>query len=729
MCYEDEDKGICETSRSIRSDSTKYGEIRTNSSYETSLWSQILHREEYTGSNILGNSIKRESRYGYVYVTENIINHHGYIGMHKSKDFDESYKGSGTALNLAIKKYGWDNFKTYIIQWCRSFEELCECERFWIKETDAVNSPIFYNIANGGFGGDVIHNLPEDRQKEIYSKLSKNRVGVKRPDWVCENISKKLTGRKFSEEHRKHLSESLSIAMLGDKNPFYGKHHSDKTKQVLRNNSKRVLEYNPELVKVYSLNGYKNNVPTKPVIAYSLETGEEYVFDSIGNAARFLGTGTSNIVHCCKNEYAKKGNVYKGYEWYYCVDKEVIADMKRMNQYSIQIDDYNREHGTDIFAEYKLEHTTSERKQEIEDFLFKIIREKNEIPITILNENESTQSLISFSEIDPYSVYKDGDYGFNANGVSFLNQFFPEIMDVEKKGMPTIRQGFSDDTRLKRAIKKSLLYSSNELGIFRWLIIGSGCGYCTNFRPASAKALYEIFGKERGCKVFDSSAGYGARMLGAHFASNVTEYLGIDPNTADHCQDEIKYLDERFNTGTKKTVLKMGSEDFTPENFPQYQNYFDLYFTSPPYFDTERYSQDETQSYKKFPTYAGWIKGFYQQTIYNACDALKSDGVFAINIFEKVPNIKELTKLFLANKGFYVYKTDRYLLKSMPGGHKDENGNMVVRDRSVGSNFEPVFMAKHYSRLYKEGLISYEKALECQKRATLDTKNVILEEM
>lgn len=401
--------------------------------------------------------------------------------------------------------------------------------------------------------------------------------------------------------------------------------------------------------------------------------------------------------------------------------------MKRMNQYSIQIDDYNREHGTDIFLEYKLESTTPERKQEIEDFLFKIMREKGEVPITTLDENEAIQSLISFSEIDPYSVYKNGDYGFNANGVTFLNQFFPEIMDVEKKGMPTIRQGFLDDAKLKKAIRKSLLYTSNELGIFRWLLM-VGTGYCVNFRPASAKALYEIFGKKENCRVFDSSSGYGSRMLAAHFAKNIVEYLGIDPNTADHCQDEIKYLDEKFDTGTKKTVLKMGSEDFTPEKFPQYQNYFDLSFTSPPYFDTERYSQDETQSWKKFPTYAGWVKGFYQQTIYNTCDALKVDGIFSINIFEKVPNIKELTKLFLANKGFYVYQTDRYLLKTMPGGHKDkETGEMIIKTREVGSNFEPIWYAKHFSQLYKEGLITKEQALAYKERAILDNKEYSLD--
>ena len=39
----------------------------------------------------------------------------------------------------------------------------------------------------------------------------------------------------------------------------------------------------------------------------------------------------------------------------------------------------------------------------------------------------------------------------------------------------------------------------------------------------------------------------------------------------------------------------------------------DLCFTSPPYFDTEKYSDEDTQSYKKFPTEDGWVNGFFEE--------------------------------------------------------------------------------------------------------------------
>ena len=402
--------------------------------------------------------------------------------------------------------------------------------------------------------------------------------------------------------------------------------------------------------------------------------------------------------------------------------------MRRMNEYSMDIYEYELEHGQNPFMEYKQEYTTPERKKELEEWLFNLMRTKDIIPVPILDEHAAQEDMIRLSELDPYSVYdkENGDYGPNPVGVTFLNQFFhKEMCDVRKPNSPmTVYEAFHDDKFLHKVVRKSLSYTSDINGVFRWFYL-CNAGYCSNFRPATVKALLEIWGHKENCRYLDTSAGYGARCLGAHLASNCVEYVGIDPNTADSAKEEIEYLDTYYPTGTKKQVLKMGSEDFTPEAFPQYQNYFDISFTSPPYFNTEQYSSDETQSYKKFPTYAGWCEGFLQATIDNTCSALKADGIFAMNIFEKVPNIKDIIKLFLANNGFYVFKSDKYLLKTMPGNMVDpETGEKVARTRNKYDNFEPIWMAKHYSQLLKEGLITREQALQFQERATKDTHKI-----
>ena len=39
------------------------------------------------------------------------------------------------------------------------------------------------------------------------------------------------------------------------------------------------------------------------------------------------------------------------------------------------------------------------------------------------------------------------------------------------------------------------------------------------------------------------------------------------------------------------------TEDF---DYSEYENYFDVVFTSPPYFSVERYSHDDTQSWVRY---------------------------------------------------------------------------------------------------------------------------------
>lgn len=90
--------------------------------------------------------------YGYIYITENLINHKKYIGKHAKPEFDKSYKGSGKFLILAFDKYGWDNFKTEILEWCDSLSELNSRERYWIAYYGAVESEEYYNKSEGGDG-------------------------------------------------------------------------------------------------------------------------------------------------------------------------------------------------------------------------------------------------------------------------------------------------------------------------------------------------------------------------------------------------------------------------------------------------------------------------------------------------------------------------------------------------------------------------------------------------
>ena len=387
--------------------------------------------------------------------------------------------------------------------------------------------------------------------------------------------------------------------------------------------------------------------------------------------------------------------------------------MLMTNNYSDAFDDFAIKNGRDIFTMYNDINTTDDEREELIQWLFNLIRSRdNAVPLHTWSDDIFNKIVSGLCDIDTYTIYQDGSFNLNNMGANILTQFFPEILDVVKSGKVSHRDFFKDDKRLIGYCRTVLKYCTSPLEMFKMMSF-RGSSRCYNFRPATAKALYELYGKDN-CKVLDTSSGFGGRLLGFFTAKNTSEYVGIDPNTADSCNRFILYMSRYFNK--KAYVNKIGSEDFTVENYPQYENYFDISFTSPPYFNIERYSDDITQSHVKFNTYDSWVDGFYRNTIYNSCNALKLDGVFAINI-SWVDNIKEYTEGFLNDCGFYIIKEDKYLLRIHP------------RESSYGSDkmskYEPIWVAKHYTELLKDGLITREKAEECYNRVKFGNKRVL----
>ena len=388
--------------------------------------------------------------------------------------------------------------------------------------------------------------------------------------------------------------------------------------------------------------------------------------------------------------------------------------MLMTNNYSDAFEDFAIKNGRDIFTIYNDINTTDEERERLVEWLFNLIRSRdNAVPLHVWSDDIFNKIVSSLCDIDTNVTYQDGAYSLNNIGANILTQFFPEILDVVKSGKASPRDFFKDDKRLLGYCRTILKYCTSSLEMFKMMSF-RGSSRCYNFRPATAKALYELYGKDN-CKVLDTSSGFGGRLLGFFTAKNTSEYAGIDPNTADSCNKFILYM-SRYFTNKKAYVNKIGSEDFTIESYPQYENYFDISFTSPPYFNIERYSDDITQSHVKFNTYDLWIDGFYRNTIYNSCNSLKLDGVFAVNI-SWVDNIKEYTEEFLNDCGFYIIKEDKYLLRIHP------------RESSYGSDkmskYEPIWVAKHYTELLKDGMITRDKAEECYQRVKFGNKRVL----
>jgi hypothetical protein len=184
--------------------------------------------------------------------------------------------------------------------------------------------------------------------------------------------------------------------------------------------------------------------------------------------------------------------------------------------------------------------------------------------------------------------------------------------------------------------------------------IGMGTQPAVNFPPLTAKYLYQRFTnhiKEQDpINIYDPSAGWGGRILGALSVDDrKIHYIGNDPNTENWIEElgktRYEYLAEFFNSrvpgasnpfwGHRNTydIFRTGSEIIhLEERFQKYKGKLDFIFTSPPYFDRERYSDDDTQSYKKFGNYASWRDGFLRPTLTTAYEWLRNDRWLTWNI-------------------------------------------------------------------------------------------------
>jgi hypothetical protein len=146
------------------------------------------------------------------------------------------------------------------------------------------------------------------------------------------------------------------------------------------------------------------------------------------------------------------------------------------------------------------------------------------------------------------------------------------------------------------------------------------------FKPSVAKCFYDIFEAKH---VLDFSSGWGDRLSGFYSAKSTISYVGIDPNARLYPQyKKQEALYSKYNK--KETELNEScAENF---DFSTTKKKFDFIFTSPPYFNIEKYTQEENQSWKKYRKFDVWLNDFLFATLKNAWEQLEEGGILAINI-------------------------------------------------------------------------------------------------
>lgn len=148
---------------------------------------------------------------------------------------------------------------------------------------------------------------------------------------------------------------------------------------------------------------------------------------------------------------------------------------------------------------------------------------------------------------------------------------------------------------------------------------------CNNFNTT---LCYYILKALNAKNVLDPSAGWGDRAL-ASIAYGI-HYVGFDPNIdLAKGYGEITQLANSRNVSCQFFIYPF---DQLSDDELNNLGYFSTVITSPPYFDLEIYSGDESQSVKRYPTYQNWVDGFLKKYVNNAFDRLEENGNFAIYI-------------------------------------------------------------------------------------------------
>ena len=100
-----------------------------------------------------------------------------------------------------------------------------------------------------------------------------------------------------------------------------------------------------------------------------------------------------------------------------------------------------------------------------------------------------------------------------------------------------------------------------------------------------------------------------------------------------------------------------------------------LVFSSPPYFDWERYSDESSQSFLRYASYDQWMNGFLSPVLHQSYRVLRGGGRLVLNISgrQRKPEIGEVRKLARA-AGFHFCALIPLLVTRVPYLHPRESG-------------------------------------------------------
>lgn len=328
-------------------------------------------------------------------------------------------------------------------------------------------------------------------------------------------------------------------------------------------------------------------------------------------------------------------------------------------------------------------------KNELQDQLIRFV--DNNLDLSVLNDSGKSLSklCIHFFREEQYKA-KNARATYSPDEVLQSDELLEQAYEkIDRK---------SDYYNAESDYKNFINFITNEAQMVSKVAI---------FSPNLSRKIYEKYCPKWFANVHDASSGWGNRCQGAMTSKYEYNYYGTDPNSGLHkCYEEqADFIRETLGTHNKTDFRCCGSEEFIPE----WEGIMDISFTSPPYFNTEKYSNELTQSAAKCANYYSWRDDFMRPTIKNVYRYLKPGAYYLLNLknltssFGSFPALNDWA-IVAQEEGFILetveimyYQSSRQFGTSKKTGKKrvvnytgDKEPVLVLRKPKEGETIPPI---------------------------------------